>query len=108
MDKKEPYESAMMSWESLDDLEQASKKRKTHAQDAEMNDDKEIQADEMDNKTHTKCTANTGNPLNIPVDELRLGEDNDVLTLGTQETPSTNLVYIMNIPEGKLGTPENV
>ena len=69
MDKKEPYESAMMCWESLDDSEQASKKRKTHTQDAEMNDDKEIQADEMDNKMHTKCTANRGNQLNIHVDD---------------------------------------
>ena len=43
MDKKEPYESAMMCWESIDDSEQASKKRKTHSQDAETNDDKEIQ-----------------------------------------------------------------
>ena len=61
MDEKEPYESAMMCWESLDDSEQASKKRKTHIQDAEMNDDKEKQADRMDDKMHTKCTANTGN-----------------------------------------------
>ena len=56
MDKIEPNESAMMCWESLDDLEQASKKKKTHAQDAETND----KADKMDDKTHTKHTANTG------------------------------------------------
>ena len=108
MDEKEPYESAMMCWESLDDSEQASKKRKTHAQDAETNDDKEIPADEMDNKTHTKCTANMGNQLNIPVDDLKLGADNDALTLATQETSAKNLVYIMNIPEVKLGTMKNV
>ena len=70
MDEKEHYESAMMCWESLDDSEQASKKRKTHTQDAEMNDDKEIQANEMDDKMHTKCTANMGNQLYIPVDDL--------------------------------------
>ena len=108
MDEKEPYESAIMCWESLDDSEQASKKRKTHSQDAEMNDDKEIQADEMDDKMHTKCTANTGNQLNIPVDELKLGADNDVSTLTTQETLAKNLVYITNIPEGKLGTMKNL
>ena len=108
MDEKEPYESAIMCWESLDDSEQASKKRKTHSQDAEMNDDKEIQADEMDDKMHTKCTANTGNQLNIPVDELKLGADNDVSTLTTQETLAENLVYITNIPEGKLGTMKNL
>ena len=108
MDEKEPYESAMMCWESLGDSEQASKKRKTHAQDAETNDDKETQADEMDDKTHTKRTANTGNPLNIPVDELKLGADDDATTLATQETLAKNLVYIMNIPEDKLGTTKNV
>ena len=54
MDKKEPYESSMMCWESLDNSEEASKKRKTPAQDAEMNDYKERQADKMD----TKLTPN--------------------------------------------------
>ena len=104
MDKKEPNESAMMCRESLDDSEQASKKRKTHAQDAEMND----KADDMDDKTHTKPTATTGNQLNIPVDDFKLGADNDALTLATQETSAKNLVYITNIPEGKLGTTKNV
>ena len=36
----------MMCWESLDDSEQASNKRKTHAEDTETND----KADEMDDK----------------------------------------------------------
>ena len=108
MDEKEPYESAMMCWEILDDSEQASKKRKTHVQDAEMNNDKEIQADEMDDKTHTRRTANMGNQLNIPVDELKLGADNDASMLATQETSAKNLVYITNIAEGKLGTMKNV
>ena len=30
MDEKEPYKSAMMCWESLDDSEQANKKRERH------------------------------------------------------------------------------
>ena len=46
----------MMCWESLDDSEQASKKRKMHAQDIEMND----KADKMDDIKHTKHIANTG------------------------------------------------
>ena len=104
MNEKEPNKSAMMCWESLDDSEQASKKRKTHAQDEEMND----KADEMDDKTHTKPTVNMGNQLNIPVDELKLGADDNVSMLTTQETLAKNLVYIMNIPEGKLGTVKNV
>ena len=108
MDEKEPYKSAMMCWESLDDSEQASKKRKTHVQDAETDNDKEIQADKMDDKTHTKRTANMGNQLNIPVDELKLGADDNASTLATQETLAKNLVYITNIPEGKLGTMKNI
>ena len=60
---EEPNESAMMCWESQDDSGQASKKRKTQAPDEEMND----KADEMDDKTHTKCTTNMGKHLNIPV-----------------------------------------
>ena len=82
----------MMCWESLVDPEQASKKRKTHAQDAETND----KADDMDDKTHTKCTANTGNQLNITVDDLKLGADDDSSMLTTQETLAKNLVYITN------------
>ena len=60
---KESNETAMMCWESLDDSEQASKKQKTHAQDDETND----KADDMDDKTHTKCTTNMGKHLNIPI-----------------------------------------
>ena len=67
IDKNETYESAMMCWESLDDSEQASKKRKTIGQDKEMNDDKEMQANEMDDETHIKHTVYTGNRLNIPL-----------------------------------------
>ena len=104
LDDKESYESAMMCWESLDDSEQASKKRKTHAQDKETND----KADEMDDKTHTKHTANTGIQLNIPVDNLKLRADDDMSMLATQETSAKNLVYITNIPEGKLDSTKNV
>ena len=108
MDKKEPYESAMVCWESLDNSKQASKKRKTHGQDAEMNDDKERQANEMDDRMHIKQTVDMGNQLNIPVDELKLGADNDTSMLTTQETLVKNSVYITNVPEGKLGTTKNV
>ena len=75
-----------MCWESLDDSEQASKKRKTHAQDEETND----KANELEDKTHTKRTANMGNQLDIPVDNLKLGADDDVSTLTTQETSAKN------------------
>ena len=66
LDDKESYKSAMMCWESLDDSEQSSKKRKTHAQDEATND----KADEMDDKTHHKRTTNIGTHLNIPVDDF--------------------------------------
>ena len=86
IDENETYESAMMCWESLDGSKQASKKRIPIGQDKDMNDDKEMQADEMDDEKHTKCTVYTGNQLNIPVEEVKLGVDDDALTLATQET----------------------
>ena len=101
---KESSETAMMCWESLDDSEQARKKRKTHAQDDKTND----KANDMDDKMHTKHTTNMGKHLNIPVGALRLGADDDVLTLATQETSAKNLVYITNMPEGTLDAAKNV
>ena len=98
LDENETYESAMMCWESLDDSEPTSKKRKTLSQEEATND----QADEIDDKLHTKCTANMGIGSLIPVNDLQLGADNDTLTLATQETLAKNLVYITNIPDGKM------
>ena len=104
LNEKEYYKSAMMCWESLDDSEPTSKKRKTHSQDEATND----KADEMDNKMHSKHTTNMGTQLNIPVDDLQLGADDDASTLATQETSEKNLMYITNIPEGKLDRTKNV
>ena len=104
LNEKESYESAMMCWESLDDSEPTSKKRKTHSQDKATND----KADEMDDKMHNKCTTNTGTQLDIPVNDLQLGADDNVSTLTTQETLAKNFVYITNIPEGKLDRTKNV
>ena len=100
---EESNKSAMMCWESLDDSEQASKKRKMHAQDEETNN----KADEINDKTHTRRTTNMGKHLNIPVGELRLGADNDTSTLASQETSARNLVYITNMPEGTLDATKN-
>ena len=88
----------MMCWESLDDSEPTSKKRKTLSQEEATND----QADEIDDKLHTKHTANTGIGSLIPVNNLQLGADDDASTLATQETLAKNLVYITNIPNGKM------
>ena len=104
LNKKESYKSAMMCWKSLDDSEPTSNMRKKHAQDEATNN----KADEMDDKPHTKCTTNTGTQLNIPVAGLQLGADDDALMLATQETLVKNLVYITNIPEGKLDRTKNV
>ena len=75
-----------------------------HAQDDETND----KAKDMDDKTHTKHTTNMGKHLNIPVDDLQLGADDDASMLATQETLAKNFVYIMNIPEAKLDRMKNV
>ena len=103
---EETNETAMMCWKSLDDSEQASKKRKMHTQDDETSGE----ANEMDEKTPTMPTHTTTmlKQLNKPVGELRLGADDDASTLATQENPGKKLVYIMNMPEGTLETTEYV
>ena len=95
-------EAAMICWESLDDSEQASKKRKTYAQDDETND----KSNDMDDKAPTmpKRTTSMVKYLNIPVGELRLGADDDTSTLATKETSAKKFLYIMNMPEGTLET----
>ena len=103
---EEPNETAMMCWENLHDPEQASKKRKMHAQDNETNDND----NEIDDKMPTvpKRTTTMEKHLNIPVCELRLGADDGMSTLATQETLSKNLVYKTNMPEGTLETTKSV
>ena len=98
LDKNDTYESAMMCWECLNDSEPTSKKRKMLSQEEATND----QANEIDDKPHTKRTANTGFGSLIPVNDFQLGADNDTSTLATQETLAKNLVYITNIPDGKM------
>ena len=103
---EENSETAMMCWESLDESKQASKKRKTHTQDVATSGN----ADEMDDKTPTMPTYTTtmAKQLNKPVGELRLGADDDTLTLATQENPPKKLVYITNMQECTLETRKNV
>ena len=103
---EETSETAMMCWESLDESEQASKKRKTHTQD----DVTSGNANEMDDKTPTMPmhTTTMAKQLNKPVGELRLGADDDASTLATQENPPKKLVYIMNMPECTLEASKNV
>ena len=89
----------MMCWESLEDSEQEERTRKTIGRDEEMNDDKEKQDDEKGDEEHVESTVYTGNQLKIPVEELKLGVDDDALTLATQESSVKNVVYITNIQE---------
>ena len=103
---EETSETAMMCWESLDESEQASKKQKLHTQDDEPSGN----TNEMDDKTPTMPmhTTTMSKQLNKPVGELRLGADDDTLTLATQENPTKKLVYITNMPECTLESSKNV
>ena len=98
LDENEHRESAMMCWESLDESEPTSKKRKTLCQEEATNDP----SDKIDDDPHTQRTANKGVGSIIPVNDLQLGTDDDASTLATQETLAKNLVYVTNIPDGKL------
>ena len=103
LDENEHFKSAMMCWESLDESKPTCKKRKTLSQGEATND----QADEIDDEPHNPCTANKGIGSLIPVNDLQLGADDDASTLATQETLAKNLVYITNIPDGKLDCTKN-
>ena len=61
----------------------------------------------MDDEKHIQCTVYTGNQLNIPVEELKLGVYNDASPLTTQESSVKTLLHIMNLQEGKQGTMKN-
>ena len=103
LDENEHFESAMMCWESLDESEPTSKKRKTLFQEEGMND----QPDKLDDDPHTQRTANKGVGSIIPVNDLQLGTEDDASTLATQDTLAKNLVYVTNIPDGKLAYTKN-
>ena len=103
LDQNEHFESAMMCWESLDESEPTSKKRKTLPHGEATNN----QANEIDDDPHNQRTANKGIGSIIPVNDLQLGADNNASTLATQETLAKNLVYITNIPDGKLDYTKN-
>ena len=64
-----------------------------------MNDDKKKLDNENNNEEHVKSTVYMGNQLKLPVEELKLGVDDNTSTLATQETSLKNLVYITNIQE---------
>ena len=98
LDENAYRESAMMCWESLDESEPTSKKRKTLCQEEATNDP----SDKIDDDPHTQRTANKGVGSIIPVNDLQLGTDDDASTLATQDTLAKNLVYVTNIPDGKL------
>ena len=103
LDENKHFESALMCWESLDESEPTSKRRKTLPQGEAPND----QADEIDDNLHNQHTANKGIDSLIPASDLQLGADDDASTLTTQETLAKNLVYVTNIPDGKLDYTKN-
>ena len=82
----EGVRSAMMCWENLEDSTQGKQIRKMIGQDKDTNDDKKKQNNKEAYEEHVKSTVLTGNQLKIPVEELKLGVDDDALTLATQET----------------------
>ena len=65
-----------------------------------MNDDKEKQDDKMETYPEYSIYMEF---TKTPVEELKLGVDDNTSTLTTQETSVKSLVYITNIQEGKPG-----
>ena len=82
----EGVKSAMMCWENLEDSAQEKQIRKTIGQNKDTSNDKGKQNNEEANEEHVESTVHTGNQLKLPVEELKLGVDDNAPTLATQET----------------------
>ena len=59
----------------------------------------EAQDNVMDDEEHIASTVHMGNQLKIQVEEYKLGIDDNVSMLASQEISMKNLVYITNIQE---------
>ena len=80
----------MMCWENLEDSAQEKQTRQMIAQDKDPNNDREMQNNKDADEELVKSTVLTGNQLKIPVEELKLGVDDDASMLATQETSIKN------------------
>ena len=95
--KKDNVESAMMCWESTENLAEEEPRDEPEKVANKLVKMTEKQKHEEE---HVQPTLHTGNRLNISVEEFSWEREGDGSTLGTEEHKQQQVVYITNLEDG--------
>ena len=95
--KKDNVESAMMCWESTENLAEEEPHREPEKVANKLVETTEKQKHEEE---HVKPTLYTGNRLKISIEEFSSEREGDGSTLGTEEPEQQEVVYITNLEDG--------
>ena len=97
MVKKDNVESAMMCWESTENLAEEELCGEPEKVAKKLVETTEKQKHEEE---HVEPTLYTGNRLKISIEEFSWEREGDGSTLGTEEHEQQQIVYITNLEEG--------
>ena len=95
--KKDNVESAMMCWESTENLAEEEPRDEPEKVANKLVKTTEKQKHEEE---HVQPTLHTGNQLKISVEEFSWEREGDGSTLGTEEHEQQQVVYITNLEDG--------
>ena len=95
--KKDNFESAMMCWESTENLAKEEPREEPEKVANKLVETTEKQKHEEE---HVKPTLHTGNRLKISSEEFSWEKESDGSTLGTEESEQQEVVYITNLEDG--------
>ena len=95
--KKDNVESAMMSWEPAENLEEEEPRDELEKMANKLVETTETQKHEEE---HVGSTLVTANRLKISIEEFSWEKEDDESTLETEELESGQLVYITNLENG--------
>ena len=95
--KKDNVESAMMCWESTENLAEEEPRGESEKVANKLVKTTEKQKHEEE---HVEPTLYTGNQLKISIEEFSWEREDDGSTLGTEEPEQQEVVYITNLEDG--------
>ena len=95
--KKDNVESAMMCWESTENL---AKEEPREEPEKVANKLVEMTEKQKHEEEHVEPTLHTGNRLKISSKEFSWEKESDGSTLGTEEPEQQEVVYITNLEDG--------
>ena len=95
--KKNNVESAMMCWESTENLTEEEPRGEPEKVANKLVETTEKQKHEEE---HVEPTLYTGNRLKISIEEFSWEREGDGSTLGTEEHEQQQIVYITNLEDG--------